>query len=101
MPRSAEAFTIRKSWLPTHALVEPVQSKVFSLEGTLDCQVMNPASWADAAESAYPRVFRALVAMGASPADAADVLQDAFARRCQSGTGRLQSAAANDERVAA
>jgi DNA-directed RNA polymerase specialized sigma24 family protein len=46
----------------------------------MDCQVMNPANWADAAESAYPRVYRALVAMGASPADAADALQDAFER---------------------
>lgn len=39
-----------------------------------------PTSWADAAESAYPRVYRALIAMGASPADAADALQDAFER---------------------
>jgi RNA polymerase sigma-70 factor (ECF subfamily) len=55
-------------------------SRVFSVKGTMDCQVMNPTSWADAAESAYPRVYRALVAMGASPADAADALQDAFER---------------------
>ena len=34
--------------------------------------------WLVACEAAYPKVFRALVAMGASPEDAADALQDAF-----------------------
>jgi RNA polymerase sigma factor (sigma-70 family) len=34
--------------------------------------------WLGACEASYPKVFRALVAMGASPEDAADALQDAF-----------------------
>jgi len=38
------------------------------------------ASWLGACESAYPKVYRALIAMGASPDDAADALQDAFER---------------------
>jgi RNA polymerase sigma factor (sigma-70 family) len=38
------------------------------------------ASWLGACESAYPKVYRALIAMGASPEDAADALQDAFER---------------------
>src|SRR3954470_12872045 len=41
---------------------------------------MSTACWVDSAERAYPRVYRALVATGASPADAADALQDAFER---------------------
>jgi len=38
------------------------------------------ASWLSACEAAYPKVYRALIAMGASPEDAADALQDAFER---------------------
>jgi RNA polymerase sigma factor (sigma-70 family) len=34
--------------------------------------------WLPACEAAYPKVYRALVAIGASPEDAADALQDAF-----------------------
>jgi RNA polymerase sigma factor (sigma-70 family) len=34
--------------------------------------------WLSACESSYPKVYRALVAMGASPEDAADAVQDAF-----------------------
>jgi RNA polymerase sigma factor (sigma-70 family) len=34
--------------------------------------------WLPACEASYPKVYRALVAMGASPEDAADALQDAF-----------------------
>lgn len=34
--------------------------------------------WLRACEASYPKVYRALVAMGASPEDAADALQDAF-----------------------
>ena len=34
--------------------------------------------WLAACEASYPKVFRALVAIGASPEDAADALQDAF-----------------------
>ena len=34
--------------------------------------------WLVACEASYPKVFRALVAIGASPEDAADALQDAF-----------------------
>ena len=36
--------------------------------------------WQEAAANAYPRVYRALVALGASPEDASDALQDAFER---------------------
>jgi RNA polymerase sigma factor (sigma-70 family) len=36
------------------------------------------AEWLLACEASYPKVFRALVAMGASPEDASDALQDAF-----------------------
>jgi RNA polymerase sigma factor (sigma-70 family) len=36
------------------------------------------AEWLRACEGSYPKVYRALVAMGASPEDAADALQDAF-----------------------
>lgn len=38
------------------------------------------AQWAEIAASVYPRVYRALVALGASSHDAADALQDAFER---------------------
>jgi RNA polymerase sigma factor (sigma-70 family) len=34
--------------------------------------------WLPACEASYPKVYRALVAMGASPEDAADAVQDAF-----------------------
>jgi RNA polymerase sigma-70 factor, ECF subfamily len=34
--------------------------------------------WLRACEACYPKVYRALIAMGASPEDAADALQDAF-----------------------
>ncbi|HEY7625246.1 MAG TPA: sigma-70 family RNA polymerase sigma factor [Candidatus Limnocylindria bacterium] len=34
--------------------------------------------WVRACEASYPKVYRALVAIGASPEDAADALQDAF-----------------------
>ena len=36
------------------------------------------AEWLRACEASYPKVYRALVAVGASPEDAADALQDAF-----------------------
>jgi RNA polymerase sigma factor (sigma-70 family) len=51
---------------------------------------MNTSSVADAAESAYPRVYRALVALGASPADAADALQDAFERALKHAAARQE-----------
>jgi RNA polymerase sigma factor (sigma-70 family) len=35
-------------------------------------------SWAQRCEAAYPAVYRALVAIGASESDAADAVQDAF-----------------------
>ncbi|MDE3103061.1 MAG: sigma-70 family RNA polymerase sigma factor [Chloroflexota bacterium] len=38
------------------------------------------AAWIGACEAAYPKVFRALVAMGASSEDAADAIQNAFER---------------------
>jgi len=41
---------------------------------------MTQDQWQEVAENAYPRVYRALVALGASPEDAADALQDAFER---------------------
>jgi RNA polymerase sigma-70 factor, ECF subfamily len=34
--------------------------------------------WLRACEGAYPKVYRAVVAMGATPEDAADAVQDAF-----------------------
>ena len=37
-------------------------------------------SWLGACEAAYPKVYRALIAMGATAEDAADALQDAFER---------------------
>jgi RNA polymerase sigma-70 factor, ECF subfamily len=36
------------------------------------------AEWLRACEASYPKVYRALVAVGASPEDASDALQDAF-----------------------
>lgn len=36
--------------------------------------------WLGACETAYPKVYRALIAMGATAEDAADALQDAFER---------------------
>jgi RNA polymerase sigma-70 factor (ECF subfamily) len=36
--------------------------------------------WLRACEAAYPSVYRALLGLGATPADAADALQDAFER---------------------
>jgi RNA polymerase sigma-70 factor (ECF subfamily) len=41
---------------------------------------MTQAQWDEIAASVYPRVYRALVALGASTQDAADALQDAFER---------------------
>src|SRR5439155_6220768 len=41
---------------------------------------MTQDQWQEVAENAYPRVYRALVALGPSPEDAADALQDAFER---------------------
>lgn len=41
---------------------------------------MSREDWLQACEDAYPNVYRSLIAMGASPADAADALQDAFVR---------------------
>lgn len=38
------------------------------------------AGWLGACEAAYPKVYRGLIAMGATPEDAADALQDAFER---------------------
>jgi RNA polymerase sigma-70 factor, ECF subfamily len=40
-------------------------------------EVTDP-DWLAACEASYPKVYRALVAMGAGPEDAADALQDAF-----------------------
>lgn len=37
-------------------------------------------SWLGACEGAYPKVYRALIAMGSTAEDAADALQDAFER---------------------
>jgi len=37
-------------------------------------------TWLGACEAAYPKVYRGLVAMGATPEEAADALQDAFER---------------------
>lgn len=48
---------------------------------------MTQGQWEEVAGSAYPRVYRALVTLGASPEDAADALQDAFER----GVRRSQS----------
>jgi RNA polymerase sigma factor (sigma-70 family) len=39
---------------------------------------LSESEWLRACEACYPKVYRALVAMGASPEDAADALQDAF-----------------------
>lgn len=39
---------------------------------------MTDRSWLDAPEAVYARVYRALIALGARPADASDALQDAF-----------------------
>src|SRR3981081_2143876 len=55
---------------------------------------MTQAQWGDIAARDYPRVYRALVALGASPQDAADALQDAFER----GLRRSQSDASVIER---
>jgi RNA polymerase sigma factor (sigma-70 family) len=44
-----------------------------------DAQVAD-TTWLGACEAAYPKVYRGLVAMGATADDAADALQDAFAR---------------------
>ena len=41
-------------------------------------QDLTHAEWLRACEASYPKVDRALVAMGTSPEDAADALQDAF-----------------------
>jgi len=41
---------------------------------------MEREEWLRACEVAYPNVYRALLGLGASPADAADALQDAFER---------------------
>lgn len=41
-------------------------------------QGLTHPEWLRQCEAAYPKVYRALVAMGASPEDAADALQDAF-----------------------
>ena len=41
---------------------------------------MSREDWLRACEQAYPKVYRSLVAMGASPADAADAVQDACER---------------------
>jgi RNA polymerase sigma factor (sigma-70 family) len=46
---------------------------------------MTQEQWEEVAENAYPRVYRALVALGASPEDAADALQDAFERGLRRG----------------
>ncbi|TMD53477.1 MAG: hypothetical protein E6I83_06955 [Chloroflexi bacterium] len=46
---------------------------------------MTQEQWEEVAETAYPRVYRALVALGASPEDAADALQDAFERGLRRG----------------
>ena len=41
-------------------------------------QGLTRAEWLLACEASYPKVYRALIALGASPEDAADALQDAF-----------------------
>jgi RNA polymerase sigma-70 factor (ECF subfamily) len=41
---------------------------------------MTRSEWSNAIESAYAAVYRSLVALGASPADAADALHDAVER---------------------
>jgi DNA-directed RNA polymerase specialized sigma24 family protein len=41
---------------------------------------MRESDWREQFERLYPRLYRALVASGASPADAGDALQDAFER---------------------
>ncbi|MDQ6855373.1 MAG: RNA polymerase sigma factor [Actinomycetota bacterium] len=41
---------------------------------------MEREGWLRACEAAYPSVYRALLGLGASPADAAETLQDAFER---------------------
>ncbi len=41
---------------------------------------MGNEDWLTACEQAYPHVYRSLLAMGATPADATDALQDAFER---------------------
>src|SRR5205814_5277083 len=46
--------------------------------------------WLRACEAAYPNVYRALLGLGATPADAADALQDAFERAIVA-SGELRS----------
>jgi RNA polymerase sigma-70 factor (ECF subfamily) len=41
---------------------------------------MRRTDWQQAADASYDKVYRSLIAVGASPADAADALQDAFER---------------------
>lgn len=41
---------------------------------------MRRTDWQQAADTSYDKVYRSLIAVGASPADAADALQDAFER---------------------
>jgi len=47
-------------------------------------------AWAEVAERAYPRIYRSLVALGASPDDAADALQDAFERGVRSDARTIE-----------
>jgi RNA polymerase sigma factor (sigma-70 family) len=44
----------------------------------VDFVVADPASWVRDCERSYPKVYRGLVAMGATESDAADAVQDAF-----------------------
>jgi RNA polymerase sigma-70 factor, ECF subfamily len=45
---------------------------------------MNQIGWMQEPEAAYLQAYRGLVVLGASPADAADALQDAFERALKS-----------------
>jgi RNA polymerase sigma factor (sigma-70 family) len=79
-------FECRRSFRPD-ANRKPIGNGLPYEDIIAERRLMSRSSWTDAAaERAYPRVYRALIAMGASPADAGDALQDAFERALKHAT---------------
>src|SRR6266536_3497329 len=66
---------------PRAGLHEPRGLRLFTrVSALVDDAALADTTWLGACEAAYPKVYRGLVAMGASAEDAADALQDAFER---------------------
>src|SRR2546428_1891126 len=79
-PAVDDRTLLRVALDPEGQLSESTVLGVFPNRGVYEPLPVSRTEWQQVAESCYEKLYRSLIAMGASPPDAADALQDAFER---------------------